>query len=97
MFLFLFSSEILLKWEGRKEKDMRKIFIDGRNPIKEALSIGLRPKVIFYTPGTELKSLNLPEDIEIYCVPEKTLSSSTSQSSKKIVGMCICTNAFGLK
>ncbi|XP_017875489.1 rRNA methyltransferase 3, mitochondrial [Ceratina calcarata] len=61
-----------LKSRKRREKD-KEIVLEGHRLIKDAMKVGLVPKLILFNDSTDLEELNLPEEVTLYKVPYKTI------------------------
>ncbi|XP_003707127.2 rRNA methyltransferase 3, mitochondrial [Megachile rotundata] len=61
-----------IKTRKRREKN-NEVVLEGHRLIKDALKAGLVPKAVFFNDFSEVKSLNLPDEVKLYKVPYKSL------------------------
>lgn len=84
---FVFSSTIIsLKSRKHRTKE-KKIIVEGKRLIHDALSSGCKPLMIFFSNPSDLENLNLPEGIKLYKTSYKSLQLwSNVVTSQGILG-----------
>lgn len=61
-----------LKSRKKREKD-GEIILEGHRLIKDAMKVGLIPKIVLFNDANDLKELHLPDEVTLYKVPYKTI------------------------
>ena len=80
-----------MKLKNKKNREKhKKIFIEGKRLIQDALSIDLQPKIIFYSRLSDIENLKLSENVRKCQVDYKQLRIwSDVATSQGVIGKYI--------
>lgn len=85
-----FSSLMISIRTKKKRQENGQILLEGLRLIQDAIQTGAIPKVIFFSRLADVLQLSLPENVQLYKIPYRTIQLwSTLTTSPGILGKLV--------